>query len=99
EATSDPLTGLANRRHFEAVAARLTAHAVDSGQPLQVLALDLDHFKRVNDVHGHDVGDLVLKQTARLMQSCLRSGDLAARLGGEEFCVLLPDSSVEQALQ
>ncbi|RZI43340.1 diguanylate cyclase [Herbaspirillum sp. HC18] len=97
DATTDALTGLANRRQFDFMAERLIAAAHAGGKPLWVLVLDLDHFKRVNDTYGHDAGDLVLQQTARLLQGAMRSGDMAARLGGEEFGALLAGVTLEQA--
>lgn len=83
---TDPLTGLSNRRGSEHTLERLR----QQGVPFSVLMLDIDHFKRVNDTFGHDVGDRVLQTLGRLMQGCIRQGDLACRMGGEEFMVLLP---------
>jgi diguanylate cyclase (GGDEF)-like protein len=87
----DPLTGLCNRRMAED---RLAAEASRSrryGHPLTVVSLDLDNFKRINDTHGHPVGDLVLKEFARRLGSAVRLSDFAARMGGDEFLVLLPE--------
>jgi diguanylate cyclase (GGDEF)-like protein len=99
EASTDSLTGLANRRHFNAVAEQAIEDArLPGGGNLAVLALDLDHFKRVNDQYGHDIGDLVLSTVARLFKASLREGDLAARMGGEEFALLMPNASHERAL-
>lgn len=98
EATTDTLTGLANRRHFSLVASQDIGSSRSSGLPLAVLALDIDHFKRVNDQYGHDAGDLVLSLIARIFKACMRDGDLAARMGGEEFAALLPRANQEQAL-
>lgn len=92
-ADSDPLTGLANRRAMKAVLSRLD----DSAHPYAALALDIDHFKRVNDTYGHDVGDEALKHIARLIASCSRKGDLACRAGGEEFCLILPSTTLDVA--
>lgn len=98
QATTDALTGLANRRYFFAVAEQAIKDARSrGGGSLAVLALDLDLFKRVNDQYGHDIGDLVLSAVGRLLKSTLREGDLAARIGGEEFAVLMPNASVENA--
>lgn len=97
DATTDALTGLANRRQFDLVAEQLVAAAHAGGKPVWVLVLDLDHFKRVNDTYGHDAGDLVLQQAARLLQGAMRSEDMAARLGGEEFGALLAGVTQEQA--
>lgn len=93
EAQSDPLTGLANRRALEAALTVLE----QADRPYSVLALDIDHFKRVNDTHGHDVGDEALKQIAALLRQYSRSEDLACRSGGEEFILLLPETSPETA--
>lgn len=93
DALSDPLTKLANRRHFDDTAANL----VQQRQKLAVLALDIDHFKRVNDTYGHDVGDQALYFVSQIFKRCLRECDLAARLGGEEFAALLPGATQAQA--
>ena len=97
QAITDPLTGLGNRRAFDvALADRLAA--VGSGSAVGCLALfDLDHFKRVNDQHGHATGDEVLRGFAQLLQASIRDGDLAVRLGGEEFAILLGGATPEQA--
>lgn len=92
-AQSDALTGLANRRAMDEALDALD----QSGQHYAALALDIDRFKRVNDTFGHDVGDLALKQVAAVIQRCSRSDDLACRAGGEEFVLLLPDTSLEVA--
>lgn len=82
----DPLTGLRNRRDLEKTMTRL----IDSGDPFAVLIFDLDHFKEINDRCGHDVGDLVLGRFGGLLAAHARDSDLAIRMGGEEFCLLLP---------
>ena len=97
EAYSDPLTGVANRRGFEyAVEQRLSVRA--KGSTDCIALFDIDHFKRVNDRHGHDVGDAVLNVLGRVMQSAIRDGDTVARMGGEEFAVYMPDCSLAMAL-
>lgn len=96
-ATRDPLTGLLNRREFVRQADLELARARRSGAPLSLIMLDLDHFKIINDRHGHAVGDEVLRQTARQMAGTTRQTDRVARFGGEEFVLLLPDTSAEQA--
>ena len=97
EAYSDPLTGVANRRGFEyAVGQRLSVRA--EGSTDCIALFDIDHFKRVNDQHGHDVGDAVLNVLGQVMQSAIRDGDTVARMGGEEFAVHLPNCSLEKAL-
>ncbi len=94
----DPLTGVLNRSHFFARAAEELARARRYRRPLAVLMLDLDHFKRINDKHGHSVGDDVLKIVCGRWGVALRSVDLFARIGGEEFAILMPDSSQQAAL-
>ncbi|BDT57708.1 hypothetical protein MasN3_12020 [Massilia varians] len=89
EASHDVLTGLPNRRYFERWARRLMARSQRSGKPFTLLAIDLDRFKDVNDTHGHAAGDEVLKEVARRFQSALRSGEFLARVGGDEFLVLI----------
>lgn len=97
-ATTDSLTTLANRTRFLDVFERERNHAQRSGGGLSLLILDLDHFKLVNDRYGHDVGDEVLKYVAAAISQRLRKTDLACRLGGEEFGVLLPGANLQQAV-
>ncbi|WP_085726284.1 sensor domain-containing diguanylate cyclase [Pseudomonas sp. R37(2017)] len=92
-ADSDALTGLANRRAMDAALKALD----EAGTPYAALALDIDRFKRVNDTFGHDIGDVALRHIAQIIAGCSRTGDLACRAGGEEFCLLLPDTSLESA--
>ena len=89
---TDPLTEVANRRKFMTALNQEQGRSERTGLPFSTLILDIDHFKLVNDRHGHDVGDLVLREVARATQSRLRGIDLLARLGGEEFGVILPDT-------
>ncbi len=96
-AVTDPLTGLYNRRYALSHLSRIAAHAVETGQPFAVMVLDVDRFKRVNDTYGHVVGDAVLVEVARRIAGGLRAVDLVARLGGEEFLVVMPETSVEAA--
>ena len=96
-ATTDPLTGLANRRSFMDAAQRELNRATRYGTVLSLLMLDLDHFKAVNDTHGHDVGDDVLCAMAEAMRGALRDVDTPGRLGGEEFAVLLPETGIGMA--
>ncbi|MEZ5372682.1 MAG: GGDEF domain-containing protein [Microthrixaceae bacterium] len=93
-ATTDHLTGLANRRMFEERARGL----IDAGEDFILVMADLDHFKALNDTYGHDTGDQVLRVFARVLSENVRRTDLAARYGGEEFLVLLPHTSVTEAL-
>ena len=87
----DPLTGLGNRRHFSAVQERTIDGVARSGNPALLLMLDIDHFKKINDAHGHQTGDKVLQSVARCVASCVRPMDTVARYGGEEFSVVLPN--------
>jgi diguanylate cyclase (GGDEF)-like protein len=96
----DPLTELANRRHFSDVLAGATTQAIRSGEPLTLLLLDLDHFKKINDTHGHAVGDACLVAIAGRLRSFFGgTGDLVARLGGEEFGVVLAGQDLETSSQ
>ncbi|HST70450.1 MAG TPA: sensor domain-containing diguanylate cyclase [Solirubrobacterales bacterium] len=96
-ARHDSLTGLPNRRALEDQLPQAMARARRSRSPLSVAILDIDHFKDYNDTHGHLAGDEVLRACARAWDSNLRGGDTIARFGGEEFLVLLPDTTAEQA--
>ena len=86
----DPLTGLPNRRHIGAVLEREIDRVARSGEAALLLILDIDHFKKVNDSHGHLAGDIVLQSVARTLESCVRPMDTVARFGGEEFAIVLP---------
>lgn len=88
QAQTDPLTGLQNRRQFHQAAASFTCRWERFGEPFAVMLLDLDHFKSINDRHGHDLGDQVLQAVAATFKLVCREGDLAARFGGEEFVVV-----------
>ena len=98
QASIDALTGISNRRHFYEQGEMELKRALRHNAPLAALMLDADHFKKVNDTHGHAVGDLVLKELAKIMSHTLREVDLFGRIGGEEFAVLLPNTSFVQAL-
>lgn len=96
QATMDALTGLHNRRSAEPRLAAEAARSQRHGHPLTVLALDLNNFKQINDRYGHPAGDQVLKEFAERLNSTIRASDLAVRMGGDEFLVLLPECPVEQ---
>ena len=93
----DPLTRLANRGYFYERAHQELTRTARSGRPSTVAMLDIDHFKAVNDAHGHAAGDLVLIRFASILRRTMRASDLVARLGGEEFALLLPETSLENA--
>jgi diguanylate cyclase (GGDEF)-like protein len=97
-ADHDHLTGARSRRAFFELAAREQARALRRGGPLSLLLFDVDHFKRINDTHGHATGDRVLVDIVRRTGAVVRSIDIVARLGGEEFAVLLPDTGADTAL-
>lgn len=97
-AMTDQLTGLFNRHYLAEIASRRIAEASRHHIPLSLMMLDIDHFKRINDTHGHDVGDAVLADTAAVIRDTCREGDVAARTGGEEFVVLLINTVGERAL-
>jgi diguanylate cyclase (GGDEF)-like protein len=96
-AHADPMTGLPNRRAFASASAEALAEFEEKRVSLAVLVIDIDHFKRVNDTFGHSAGDAVLRATASLLQSLVRSSDLVSRYGGEEFVALLRDIRPEAA--
>ncbi len=98
QAHSDPLTGLLNRRFVDSQLPLLVQRAHDRGLPLAAAMIDIDHFKAVNDTHGHAVGDRVLIELANLLRQATRGSDIAARLGGEEFLVVLVDTPLDQAV-
>jgi len=90
-ATMDPLTGTYNRRTFHEIAEREISRARRAGQPLSIIILDIDHFRPINERHGHRAGDAVLQRVADVVRGALRKEDMLVRYGGEEFLVLLPD--------
>ena len=98
-ALTDPLTGISNRRHIEHMLHMAVDEARRTHRGLTVIMLDIDHFKRVNDRHGHPVGDQVLEQIVQACQGALRQFDRLGRMGGEEFLVMLPDTDLEGGLQ
>ncbi|RTL50419.1 MAG: GGDEF domain-containing protein [Rhodocyclaceae bacterium] len=96
-AARDSLTGVYNRRTFIELAEAELARSARYKLPVALLLIDLDHFKQINDTHGHQAGDLVLKQFPEVAERCMRSHDFLGRYGGEEFCVLAPDTDAEGA--
>jgi diguanylate cyclase (GGDEF)-like protein len=99
EAATDPLTGLSNRRHLQEFLGEQYRISSRYGTPLSVLLIDIDHFKLVNDEHGHPAGDQVLREVALALRESCRQADLCARYGGEEFVVVLPATALEGALE
>jgi len=97
QARRDALTGIYNRRHLDALLEKEFANACEHGWPLSVVFVDLDHFKKVNDTYGHQVGDQVLASVAQLLSSSARQNDIVARYGGEEFVLLLPATGRDAA--
>ena len=93
----DPLIGIYNRRHLDRCIKKEYACAQHNALPLSVLLIDVDHFKRVNDTHGHQVGDLILKHLGKLLLQVLRSSDIAARYGGEEILIIAPNTTTPSA--
>ena len=94
----DGLTGLANRHTYNQAIHRLLTQGRQTGRPLSIIVLDIDHFKRFNDKHGHLAGDDALRFVASVLRANARKTDIVARYGGEEFVVVLPDTTYEQAL-
>jgi diguanylate cyclase (GGDEF)-like protein len=99
QAIRDPLTGLFNRRFVDEFLVRELARATRKTRQLSVVVLDIDHFKRINDNFGHSAGDMVLRQIGHILQAHVRESDIACRLGGEEFSLLLSELSLPIAIQ
>ena len=97
QAIRDPLTGLFNRRFMEEALEREIQRAAPFGSPLAVILLDLDHFKQINDGHGHGTADLVLQAFGAVVTRILRAGDMGCRFGGDEFLIILPDADLTVA--
>lgn len=98
EAMTDALTGIGNRKLFDIQIRKLVAAAIEAGTDLSLLMMDIDHFKRFNDKHGHQLGDQVLRLVARCLTDCVKGRDVAARYGGEEFAVILPSTALDNAV-
>ncbi|MFM9943101.1 MAG: PleD family two-component system response regulator [Hyphomicrobiaceae bacterium] len=98
-AITDALTGLHNRRYMESHLATLVTQAIQAGRSLSVLVADIDYFKSVNDTYGHDSGDVVLREFAARFRRNTRGIDLACRMGGEEFVIIMPDTDLARAMQ
>lgn len=94
----DSMTGLRNRRYFMEFADGLVKHAIRQNQPLSLLMIDIDRFKHINDTYGHHSGDIVIRNISDNLHSLTKKSDIVARLGGEEFAVLLPDTDLKGAL-
>jgi len=93
----DALTGINNRRSFFECGEQISSYCERNGLPLSAIAMDADHFKRINDTHGHHFGDITLSQIGKILQAEFRKSDVLGRLGGEEFAILLPDTPLNQA--
>ena len=98
QASTDALTGLFNRRQFETMSAMALANCIRQKSPYSMMMLDIDHFKKVNDTYGHDVGDIVLKNIAHILDQTHRDSDIVARFGGEEFIVFLSNTDASGAM-
>lgn len=99
QAIRDPLTGLFNRRYMEETLEREIRRAIRHSFPVSVIMFDVDHLKQVNDTHGHDAGDIVLKALGNLMVKIFRGEDVACRYGGDEFTIVLPEATVSEAFR
>ena len=99
QSNSDHLTGLFNRRYFFQNGRRIYRRSLHGKKSLAIAMIDIDHFKKINDSYGHDGGDEVLRTVARTLSHCFRPGDLLARFGGEEFCIMMQEITADQALE
>ena len=95
---ADPLTGLGNRRYFERQVENLFELLENEGEAFSIMVFDIDHFKRVNDILGHDMGDQILKEVAARLVTNMRAVDVVARYGGEEFMIAMPNTKADEAL-
>ncbi|MBU1777485.1 MAG: GGDEF domain-containing protein, partial [Gammaproteobacteria bacterium] len=94
---TDALTGISNRRSFFECGAQIISYCERNGLPLSTIVMDVDHFKCINDTHGHHFGDITLRQIGRILEAEFRKSDVIGRLGGEEFAILLPHTTLEEA--
>jgi diguanylate cyclase (GGDEF)-like protein len=99
QSVHDPLTGLFNRRYLDEVLEREMHKATRQQRTVSIILIDIDHFKQINDVYGHDVGDALLSAVGHLLHSSVRDEDFACRYGGEEFLLILSETSLETALK
>jgi diguanylate cyclase len=99
EATTDGLTGIANRRYFDMALQTISGDAMNSGDDMSLLLIDIDHFKKVNDTWGHATGDAVIRYVATTLAQSVKGQDCVARYGGEEFAVILPATSIDAAMR
>jgi len=99
QANRDPLTNMYNRRYFSDISKSMLALSIRSKQALSVMMIDIDKFKNINDTYGHAVGDKVLIHLSHTLTNTIRESDISARFGGEEFAILLPKTTLEQALE
>lgn len=97
-AVIDHLTGIFNRRYFDTRLEEETARMSRRGHPFSVALVDIDHFKQINDAHGHGVGDMVLREFAHYLKNNLRRVDVVCRIGGEEFAVIMPETDITAGL-
>lgn len=96
---TDPLTGLSNHHHFFDAAKSEIERSNRYGRPMTIMMIDVDHFKSINDIHGHSTGDFILHEIATITKNSIRSIDIVARYGGEEFIVLMPETKLIEAYQ
>jgi diguanylate cyclase len=99
EALTDGLTNLSNRKAFDAEIRRIAREAQKDGQTFSLMMMDIDHFKSFNDSYGHQVGDQVLRLVARTLVDGVKGRDMAARFGGEEFAIILPETNLQAAIK
>jgi diguanylate cyclase (GGDEF)-like protein len=99
ESITDPLTGMYNRRHMDRRLVEEVERARRYGYPLSIMLFDIDHFKKINDQHGHQLGDVVLKNLSRILSGAVRRTDIVARYGGEEILIITPHTELEEAYE